>query len=199
MKKLTILLLFSSFTLSLSAFSADSDGKFAVKGAGKRSCSNFISTAENKTTDYYLYGGWLEGFLSSYNQFQPKNFDITPWQTTELMLTLLKNHCETNPDIKFLSAVNSLIKTLFPIRLDTNNNLVKIQVGSFEGFYYQEIILRAKQRLKKLGHLNTEIKNEFSKTDALAFEGYQRSIGLKPTGIPDQKTLLSLFLKKTKK
>jgi hypothetical protein len=196
MKKLTILFLLSCFAFSLSAFSADNDGKFAVKGAGKRSCSNFISTAENKTTDYYLYGGWLEGFLSSYNQFQPKNFDITPWQTTELMLTLLQNHCKANPEIKFLSAVNSLIKTLFPIRLNSNNNLVKIQVGSFEGYYYQEIILRAKQRLKKLGHLNTDIKNKFSKADAIAFESYQKSIGLQITGIPDQKTLLSLFLKK---
>jgi len=197
--KLNSIFLLISLSLSAPTFSADSNGKFSVKGAGKRSCENFIKASNTKGTDYYLYGGWLEGYLSSYNQFQEKNFDISPWQTTELMLALLKKQCSSHPDTKFLSAVNSLIKTLFPIRLNSESNLVKIQVGKSESYYYQEIIQRAKKRLQKLGYIKGQLQSGFTKNDALAFEKFQKAIGLPATGIPDQRTLLSLFIKTTSK
>jgi len=199
MKTLVKIILLLSISYSSVTFTADSKGKFAVKGAGSHTCNAFIQAVNTKSTDYYLYGGWLEGFISSYNQFQPNNFDITPWQTTELMLVLLKRHCKSNPEIRFLSAVNSLIKTLFPIRLNTENNLVKIQIAGSESYYYQEIIMRAKKRLKVLGYLKGELKPTFDQTDAIAFETYQKALGINPSGIPDQQTLVSLFLKPTKK
>lgn len=182
-------------SISFNAVSADGQGKFAVKGAGKRTCEAFTKAATEKSTDYYLFGGWVEGFISSYNQFQPQNFDITPWQTTELILTLLKSHCANNPETRFLSATNSLIKTLFPIRLSEESNLVSIQVGKSKSYFYQEIMLRAKARLKALGYLSGNINSAFTQSDALALEKYQKDIGLTATGTLDQKTLASLFLK----
>lgn len=182
--------------LSQSLYAADDEGKFAVKGAGKRDCSNFVQTIEQKSTDYYLYGGWLEGYLSSYNSLQPKNYDATPWQTTELLLTLLKRHCDNNPDVKFLSAVNSLLKTFYPIRLERENTLIKISVNGADTYFYQDILLRAKERLKKLGYLTGEVLADYDEGDIQAFEKYQKDIGISITGVPDQNTLLSLFLKK---
>ena len=183
-------------SISLNSYAADIDGKFAVKGAGKHDCSSFIKAAQIKNTDYYLYGGWVEGFISSYNQFQPNSFDITPWQTTELILALLESHCRDNPKTKFLTATNSLIKTVFPIRLKNESNYVKIQVNESQMYFYQEIIKRSKKRLEKLGFLKNASYNSFTKEDAIAFENYQKTIGLDVTGVPDQKTLLSLFLKR---
>lgn len=196
----TFIKIFLLLSLSISSysFSADSKGKFAVKGAGSHTCSDFIQAANEKSTNYYLYGGWLEGFISSYNQFQSNNFDITPWQTTELMLVLLKRHCTKNTEVRFLTAVNTLIKTLFPIRLESENNFVKIQVSGSESYYYQEIVMRAKKRLKVLGYLQGEIKPVFDKTDVIAFSNYQKAIGINPSGIPDQQTLVSLFLRSVK-
>lgn len=199
MKGLLIGLAWLLAALSMSALGADQNGKFAVKGAGKRTCADFVKAMENKSTDYYLYGGWLEGFISSYNQHQPNNYDITPWQTTELMLSLLQHHCLSNPESYFLSATNGLIKTLFPIRLDKENNLVKVQVGNGESYFYQEILMRAKARLKVLGLLENDTTPDFDRNDAIAFEKYQKSIGLEVTGMPDQKTLVSLFLKRADK
>lgn len=177
---------------------ADAQGKFAVKGAGKRACSHFVQAAEQKGTDYYLYGGWLEGYLSSYNSHQVKNYDSTPWQTTELLLTLLQRHCAKNPEVKFLSAVNGLLKTFYPIRLESENQLVKINVNGAETYFYKDILLRAKARLKKLGYITGDIMADFDKEDISAFEKYQKDIGVSITGMPDQNTLLSLFLKKVK-
>jgi hypothetical protein len=197
MKTLINLLVICCLSISFQAVSADNQGKFAVKGAGKHACKDFTKAANARTTDYYLFGGWVEGFISSYNQFQPENFDITPWQTTELILTLLKTHCAKNPDTRFLSATNSLIKTLFPIRLNENSNLMSVQVGKSKSYFYQEIITRVKSRLKAMGYLSGNINSTFKQEDAIALEKFQRKIGLTPTGMLDQQTLASLFLKST--
>ncbi|WP_426359962.1 peptidoglycan-binding domain-containing protein [Pseudocolwellia sp. HL-MZ19] len=195
MEKLIRLIIICCISLSFQTIAADKDGKFAVKGAGKQTCASFTEAITNKTTNYYLFGGWVEGFVSSYNRFQPENFDITPWQTTELILALLQTHCASNPEVKFLSATNALIKTLFPIRLSENSNFVKIQVGKSQTYYYQEIINRAKKRLKVLGFIKGDISSAFSQEDAIAVENYQKAIGHIATGVLDQKTLASLFLK----
>ena len=184
--------------LSHQVRAADEEGKFAAKGAGKRDCSNFVQTIEQRSTDYYMYGGWLEGYLSSYNAFQPNNYDATPWQTTELLLTLLKRHCDNNPEVKFLSAVNSLLKTFYPIRLEGENKLIKISVNGAETYFYEEILLRAKERLKILGYIDGDVVADYDEGDIQAFEKYQKDIGITITGVPDQNTLLSLFLKKVK-
>lgn len=193
--KFTCITIMFFLSLSFNVIAADSEGKFAVKGAGKRTCAAFTKASVEKSTDYYLFGGWVEGFISSYNQFQPQNFDITPWQTTELLLTLLKSHCASNPESRFLSATNSLIKTLFPIRLNEKSNLISIQVGKSKSYFYQEIMLRAKGRLKAMGYLSGNINSAFTTSDAIVLEKYQKDIGLPSTGTLDQKTLASLFLK----
>lgn len=193
---LTVTLLICSTNYT---YSADKNGKFAVKGAGKRLCSNFVKTSAAKTNDYYLYGGWLEGYLSSFNRFQSDNYDITPWQTTEVMLILLERHCKSNPDMHFMSATNSLIKTLFPIRLKESSELVKINVQNSDSYYYVEILIRAKRRLAQLGFYKGSVDSSFDETDVVAFSNYQESIGISVTGVPDQSTLMALFLKPTKK
>jgi len=64
-------LLPSVFILShFATYAADADGKFAVKGAGKRSCNDFVQAADEKSSDFLLYGGWLEGYLSHFNSNQ---------------------------------------------------------------------------------------------------------------------------------
>ena len=179
------------------ASAADEDGKFAVKGAGKRLCSNFLLTAEQKSTDYYLYGGWLEGYISAYNRFQPENYDVTPWQTTELLLALLQQDCENNKERHFLTVTNSLLKALFPIRLPAESALVAIDVNNAKSYFYVEILKRAKQRLIKMGYLQDLGSNDFDQATLDAFKHFQSDRGLAQTGVPDQNTLMNLFLKKS--
>lgn len=186
--------------LSHLAWSADEELKFAAKGAGRMDCADFVVSAEKKNTDYQLYAGWLEGFLTSYNQFQPHNYDITPWQTTELMLLLLERQCKEHPEQKYLDATNSLIKSLFPARLVKQDDIVQVSFGSYHGYFYQQTLLQAKQRLKNLGFYQQEVvADEFKQSDVKAFSSYQKKHGLKVTGFPDQRTLATLFLKKVKK
>ena len=194
-KAITLAMLLSVHTGLASA--ADEDGKFAVKGAGKRLCSNFLLAAEQKSTDYYLYGGWLEGYISAYNRFQPENYDATPWQTTELLLALLQQDCENGKDRHFLTVTNGLLKALFPIRLPAESALVAIDVNDAKSYFYVEILKRAKQRLRKMDYLKDMGSSDFDQATLDAFKHFQRDNGLAQTGVPDQNTLMNLFLKKS--
>lgn len=183
---------------SFACNSADINSKFAVKGAGRKLCGDFVHAIENKTTDYYLYGGWLEGYISGYNQFQKDNYDITPWQSTELLLSLISMQCNTHKDTPFLTVTNSLIKTMFPIRLEQQEKIVEINVNDYKSYYYSSTLINAKKMLKGLGFISYEIDDSFSERDIKAFSAFQKKAGLKVTGVPDQITLTNLFLKAEK-
>ena len=199
MKNIKILLFTINLTLlalTTHVQAADKDGKFAAKGAARKSCADFLTATEQRSSDFLLYAGWLEGYLTSFNQVQAKNYDISPWQTTEFLLMLLQKHCQSNPEIKYFDAANALIKSIFPIRLNEEGTIVKVQVGDAVGFHYEEILLRAKQRLKAMGFYKDEVDGKhFTNIDSKVFLAYQKKLGLKETGMPDQATLASLFLK----
>lgn len=178
---------------------ADTNGKFSVKGAGRKSCNDFLDAKASASSDYLLYGGWVEGYISSYNQFQPKNYDISPWQTTELLLVFLAEHCKDNTSAKILSVVNGLIKAFFPIRLEEESNLVKVKLGDHETYYYGEIIKRVKERLKAAKVYNGDTKSDnFGGEEITAIVEFQKRSGLTVTRILDQNTLTRLFLKPAK-
>ncbi|MCP5144060.1 MAG: peptidoglycan-binding protein [Gammaproteobacteria bacterium] len=181
--------------VSMPASAADAEGKFAVKGAGTRPCSDFVTAKAEQSRDYYLYGGWLEGFVSSFNQFQADTYDVTPWQTTELLLALLETHCRNNPDQRFLTAANALVKTLLPARLAAESAIISSAVNGTESYYYQAIVERVQERLQELGHYRGEANGELSEALGAALRDYQAKSGLRVTGIPDQYTLANLFLK----
>lgn len=196
MKNIVKLVCVCFIYLSSNALAADRDGKFAAKGAGRKACEDFVISAQQKDSEFLLYAGWLEGYLSAYNQFQNDNYDISPWQTTELFLVLLQRHCKDNNKIKFLDATNAMIKAFYPIRLDSEDTVLKVQVNDASAYYYQEILLRAKTRLKKMGFYKNEVSgDEFTADDVRAFSDYQQKLNLKVTGLPDQNTLTTLFLK----
>lgn len=189
-----------SLVLSDVSMAADNDGKFAAKGAARRVCSDFTQASKDKTSDVLLYGGWVEGYLSAYNQFQPDTYDVMPWQTTELVLIFLRRHCESHPQTKFFDAMSSLISSLFPIRLEQESAIVSVDVNNGQSYYYVEILKRAKQRLHAMGHYATEpVYDDFNEQDIKAFADFQTKLGLQATGIPDQLTLSSLFLKSNPK
>lgn len=195
MKYIYFALIFSFFFVG-NTMSADLNGNFSVKGAGRKSCSDFLEAKDSANSDYLLYGGWVEGYISSYNQFQPKNYDITPWQSTELLLIFLAEHCKTNPEARILSVVNGLIKAFFPIRLQEESKLVKVTLGKHDTYYYGEIIKRVKERLKaaQIYHGDTN-SDSFGAEEVAAIVKFQENAGLTATGILDQNTLTRLFLK----
>lgn len=184
-----------SLLMSFNSIAADSDGKFAVKGAGRKTCEQFVETAKLKNSDLYLYGGWIEGFVSAYNQHQPNTYDVTPWQTTELMLFLLQEHCKKHPETRFLTAVNGIFKALHPIALTKESPVSKVSVEDTHAYFYVDVIKQVQQRLTALDFYTGEIDGNYNNELVKALAKYQQKFGLSVTGYPDQQSLTHMFIK----
>ncbi len=184
------------FMQTSGAYAADDDGKFAAKGAARKSCADFVQAQQTKSRDYYLFGGWLEGYITAYNQFQKDTYDITPWQTTELLLALTAHHCKDNPNTRLLNVTSGLIKTLTPLRLSKESPVVKLNIADHDSYYYSEVIKMVKSRLKQLGVYQGDITSDtYAAAEITAMRAFQLRAGIRGTGIPDQQTLVQRFLR----
>lgn len=198
--------------LTTLTFAADEDGKFAAKGAGRKSCEAYLMAKDNaqlsaqkptgenakehSLNDFRLYAGWLEGYITAYNQFQSGNYDITPWQTTELLMVLLARHCKDNPETRILSATNGLIQALFPARLQAESQVMEVTLLQHKSYYYTEIIFQVKKRLTQLGLYSGDVtQSTYATPEIQAMRAFQKKHGLPETGVPDQRSLTHLFLR----
>ena len=195
MKFLSILVALAFLAIN-AAWAADKDGKFAAKGAGRKSCEQFLIAKKNVSQDYLLYAGWLEGYVSAYNRFQKSTYDITPWQTTELLLSMTEHHCKSNPASRILSVTDGLMKALFPARLESESTIVELNVMNRKSYFYAEIIKQVKARLEQLGFYSGDVESDhFGRAEIEAMRLFQQKSGLRETGIPDQYSLSQLFLR----
>lgn len=184
--------------MSFSALAADSEGAFNTKGAAKRSCEDFTSTYAEQGAETYLYGGWLEGYITAFNALQQKTFDITPWQTTELMLLMLNKHCTDNPDQKFLDATNIMLQAFLPTRLVTRSDIIEMTINDSTIYIYQSVLDMTTEALKASGYNVDMAESEFNTSYVKAITQYQQAKGIAVTGFPDQQTLVNLLLVPTK-
>jgi hypothetical protein len=194
MKKYVVTLVVILF--SFCAVAADEEGAFNTKGAAKRSCSEFASTYSEQGSKTYLYGGWLEGYITAFNALQQKTFDITPWQTTELMLLMLNKHCTDNPDQKFLDATNIMLQAFLPTRMSTRSDIIEMSINDSTIYIYQTVLDMTVEALESSGYnIDTESSDiAFNKSYVDAITQYQRAKGIAVTGFPDQQTLVNLLL-----
>lgn len=177
---------------------ADKDGDFAIRGVGRISCAELSDALEKKDNQRLtLFGTWLEGYISAANQFSSNTFDITPWQTTELLLALSGRACAQDPDKNFMGVIGRLIADMRPLRLPEKSPVVKLQTEKNVQVQYRETVERVRRRLTELGYRFTtsSVMGEKSllelRDNVLA---YQRENKLPPTGDLDQHTLLNLFV-----
>lgn len=99
---ITILLSLSSSILAI-----DSGGNYAVWGLGKKPCIAYLQAAEiGKTQDYKNY---IMGYLTAYNMFTDKTYNISGRQTMAEILEQLTEYCTENQISSYESALNDFI------------------------------------------------------------------------------------------
>lgn len=174
---------------------ADDNNAFAIKGAGHHTCANFAKAYAERSPNYTLYGGWIEGFVTAFNQFQEKTYDVAPWQTTELMLGMMARYCQREPELRFLDAFSRFIREVYPQRLVELSKLQKITVRDRALYVYGEMVLRIEARLDALGHKPGEVDGRFEIATSRALESFQAAKNLPVNGMPDQRTLFELLLR----
>lgn len=173
---------------------ADAKGAYAIDGGGGATCKAFTDSRKaDDTRAAGLFAGWVDGYLSAANQNSPDTFDLTPWQTTDLLLVLLGRYCESYPEDRFEIAVNTMRKALHAQRLVTRSET--LLAGSKEKGVpiYREIMLRAQQSLKQQGVYPGALDGNYGQAMHTALNAFQEKNGIKVTGLPDQETLFRLL------
>ncbi|MEZ5838314.1 MAG: peptidoglycan-binding domain-containing protein [Geminicoccaceae bacterium] len=185
---------FSCLSWALTANAADSEGRYAVKGAGGIVCKQLADVVAKKDERTLLLLGWLEGYITAANRHTDKLFDATPWQRVELLAELLTVHCQNRPDQPVYVAVELMLGAMKSTSLKTQSPVETVDIGDGKKLeIYREIMRMAQQRLIDLGHLTGTADGKYGPKTASGFKSFQKSIGLDTNGLPDQATLLNLF------
>lgn len=182
-----------ALVLAYSTHAADDQERFAIRGAGVLDCKSYLEEVERKGNAYYMLGGWIDGYLTAYNQFQPDTYDGTSFETTELLAAVIAGHCQSNPEHRFYAIIASLLREIHKDRMQSQSEPVVIKVGDQQTALYQTTLRRVQQRLTDLGHYNGGVDGQFGDGTSAALKAFQEKAGLEPTGFPDQTSLWQLL------
>ena len=94
------------------AEAADKDGEFALKGIGRLNCKQFVENRNQKSNRYFQFGGWIEGYITAFNQLTPETFDLLSFETTEFLAWMIAQHCSQNPDERVADVVAAMVRKL---------------------------------------------------------------------------------------
>lgn len=178
------------------ARAADSSGAFAVKGIGAQTCKNFTIAYDKHENGILLFGSWVDGYLTSVNRYKKDVFDIAPWESMEVLMALVASHCRQRPNEHLFDVVHRLAEFLFNNRLAARDQTTEAQVGKDKVQLYTEVMKRVQQKLIDDGFLKGVADGAYGPKTQTALEAYQAKQGLKKTGLPDQPTMVRMFLEK---
>lgn len=193
--RLVCLLTSGLFLFSAHLYAADDSGQFAMKGAGFLPCKVFVLEREKRSNIYYMIGGWLEGYISAHNKYAKETFDITSFESLELLLRIMENHCKANPGDRLYGVISAMVSKLDPKRLKNGSQRVEIKDGDRKTALYRETIRRIQQALKQRGLYKGEIDGKFTERTKSAIIAFQSDLEYEMTGFPDQTTLWRLLRK----
>lgn len=178
------------------ALSADQDGQFAVEGGGARTCESFLAVeddGEQGSVEYTYFMGWMQGYVTGINRFQPETFDLVPWQNTKILTLVLQGICQTDPQMTFFRAVDVMARVLSADRLQASSKVLQVGEGEDQIAIYEAILQRAQERLREKGYLDAIPDGKYGPATQKAFESFQKDNGEEVTGVPDLISLYRLF------
>ena len=191
---ITILSCIIFLTINFSSlYAAGTQRGYAIKGAGAVSCERYITAVNKKSTEYIAFSGWIDGYNTSFNQFQPETFDIAPWQSTLLLTQALFRHCKKNPDIRFFKALTTMLQALHVKRLKKISKVVKIVSNEGVLLLYKDIVKQVQTAVNKHNNSNIKVDGQFSSETEEGLRQFQLENKIPITGVPDQMTLQMLF------
>lgn len=172
---------------------ADREGRFAFEGAGLGTCQQFISNRDKNSTDFFLYAGWIDGYVTGLNRFMPETYDLAPWQTTEVLVAMVASYCSQNPEANFAGAVERLGAHLKTERLVRREELIQVSYQDRTVLIYPSVLDRVKKALLSQGLLKGPLGKGFDEPTALALMEFQRRHKLEVNGLPTHVSLTRLF------
>lgn len=194
MKRSQIWVIFLACLAPLGAYAADDSGKYSIRGAGLIDCKTFLQEQEKQSPAYLMMGGWIDGYITGINQHASETYDATSFESTELFVEIVKNHCQKNLQDRLFQVINSIIAQRWESRIKRQTPFVSVNLGEQSVRMYRETIVRMQKRLAEKGFFELPATGQFDVATISALASFQETLeGYKATGFPDQATLWALF------
>jgi hypothetical protein len=169
------------------------DHQFALEESGRATCAMYTHAREGSPQATARYIGFIEGYLTAANRYEPNTFDLTPWHTPEAFALILDEHCAKNPTEALAMVAQQIVVAMMPLRLADKSDLVAIGEGSQQTIVYQRIIWRAQDELTRRGLYRGKRDGADSPEFRTALTHFQQLARLDPSGLPDTATLWVLL------
>lgn len=187
-------LLIAAATAS-SASAGDANGNYIVRGIGARACADYLKAADTSPGEVRPYLFWMEGYLSGLNRLQPQTVDVSPVVDTAPIGLIVKNYCQTNPQLKFETAIARIMKYLSPYRIEAQSQMVQVTLGDATAAIRQSTLKWMQGQLQAQGLMKAAPDGLFGAPTREALVAYQKANKLKETGVPDVDTLTLMIQK----
>ena len=172
----------------------DVSRQFAVEGAGMLTCARFTAArADTASPEYQRMIGFIEGYLTAANLYEPDTFDLTPWHNAAALDMIVGNHCAQHPEERLVGVTQRMVGGLRPFRLARFSPLLEVGDGEIRAPVYEPLLRRAQAPLRTRGLYAGPEDGTVPPALRQAFRDFQRSVGLTETGVPDPATLWKLL------
>jgi len=175
------------------ANAADTEKRFAVKGPGVAKCSAFIEAYEARSNDAYLFAGWIAGYVTALNQQVDGTFDFAPWQSTEVLMLLMRDLCGRNTEGQVYQEATKMVQILGRDRLTALSEIVEMEQNGKKAALPKEVLRKVQEQLKAKGLYSGGVDGAYGGGTRKAIEAFQTEQKIPVTGLPDQQTLLRLM------
>jgi hypothetical protein len=178
---------------AVAAQAADEEGRFAADGVGNRTCQQFLDAIEDDERLTVAFASWTEGFMTATNALNDDTFDLTPWQTVEVIMLKMQVFCRNNPDTVYMLGLGQLISTLVPDRLTDSDEIVRVEADGRATFIYRGVLEAVRGKLEERGLTVPKEPGVFDELFVAALRELQGELGIPESGLPDQRTMIALF------
>jgi len=168
--------------------------QFAVEGAGRLECAAYMEARKDKgSAEFQRLMGFVEGYLSAANRYEPNTFDLSPWHNAMAFDIIIENFCKDHGKVTLVSVVQQMVIGFRTIRIAKFSPMIEVGEGKYRAVVYEAVLRRSQQALKIHGFYTGGEDGRFSKQLSDSFSRFQKSKGLEATGVPDPATLWMLL------
>ncbi|AOL24297.1 Putative peptidoglycan binding domain-containing protein [Erythrobacter litoralis] len=179
---------------ALASASAQEDTRqFAVEGAGMATCARFIEARTDAPLEHQRMIGFIEGYLSAANLYEPDTFDLTPWHNAAALDMIVEHHCSQYPEDRLVGVTQRMVGGFRPFRVARFSPMLEVGDEQNSAFVYEAILRRAQAALQLRGFYSGPEDGTYSPELREAFRAFQREVELDETGVPDPATLWKLL------
>lgn len=187
--------LFAGLFAAAPASAADSNGNFAVHGAGSQSCAQYITAVDGQADnqEVLIYVSWAQGYLSSLNRLQQNAFDVLPISGANDIAVLLARICRQNQEVPYANAVLRLARAFAPMQIATDSPTIELTRGDTTVRVRKAALAMVQQYLKDSGRYGGNVDGVFGERTAEAITEFQGEAEVPQTGLPDLNTFAAIL------